>query len=451
MRVILLSGGSGKRLWPLSNDARPKQFLRVLIDEQGEKESMVQRIWRQMGEANLTDKAYFTTGSGQAELLQGQLDGDVHLIVEPERRDTFPAIALSLVYLYSVEGVSLDETIVVMPVDPYVDTPFFSKLIDLESILDSSSADLVLMGVRPTYPSEQYGYIVPEATVGLEDEPYVHVNSFKEKPNEHQASELIKQGALWNCGVFAFKLITIIDYLNEESWPIQYGDLLKQYHKLPKTSFDYEIVEKMQRIVALPFEGLWKDLGTWDALTDEVSTTLNGKGTMSTDSLNTHIFNELDIPVAVLGCSDLIVASSPDGVLVANKSQSAKIKEVMSHFAQRPMYEERKWGWLKTIDISKTDDLEIVINHATVRAGYSPSYHYHKKHSEVWTMISGEGEFILNGQRRIVRTGDTMEIPIGASHTINAITDIEFIEVQKGIHAIEDVYMTYTAEAVIKK
>ena len=121
MRIVLLSGGSGKRLWPLSRDVRTKQYLKVLTNAQGRKESMVQRVWGQLGEAGLRDRAYVATSQSQVEMIHGQLGSELKLIVEPERRDTFPAIALAAAYLYSVEGVGLGETVVVMPVDPYVE------------------------------------------------------------------------------------------------------------------------------------------------------------------------------------------------------------------------------------------------------------------------------------------------------------------------------------------
>ncbi len=151
MKLILLSGGSGKRLWPLSNDARSKQFLRILQGPGDRKESMVERVWRQLGEAGLQQNAYIATGAAQEELLRSHVGQDVPIIIEPERRDTFPAIALAAVYLYSVAGMRLDEAVAILPVDPYVETSFFSKVHELEQVLQHSAAELALIGVkRPT-------------------------------------------------------------------------------------------------------------------------------------------------------------------------------------------------------------------------------------------------------------------------------------------------------------
>jgi mannose-1-phosphate guanylyltransferase len=445
MKLVLLSGGSGKRLWPLSNDARSKQFLKVLENKNGELQSMVQRVWEQLGNVGLADSAVIATSKSQVDMIQSQLGPDVPIIIEPMRRDTFPAIALASVYLYSVRGISLSEVVTILPVDPYVEDRFFNRVKELEETVLSSGANLALIGVEPTYPSAKYGYIVPASKSS--DSDFLRVSHFTEKPTEEKAAELIEQGALWNCGVFAFKLDYIISLLQEKGLPIQYDELLKHYDKLPKISFDYEVVEKTEHIVVLPYDGYWKDLGTWNTLTEEMATIQIGKGVISA-SENTHLINELDIPVTVLGVSNAIVAVSPDGILVADKEKSPKIKELVSDFDQRPMYEERRWGWYRVLDYTKFDDgREVLTKRIGVSAGKNLSYQMHYHRSEVWTIIKGEGEFALNGEIRRVKPGDVLEIPVGAKHGIKAITDLEFIEVQTGTELIEEdivrIYMTW--------
>ncbi|AIE61454.1 sugar phosphate nucleotidyltransferase [Bacillus methanolicus] len=445
MRLVLLSGGSGKRLWPLSNDARSKQFLKVLENQNGKLQSMVQRVWGQLGNVGLADSAVIATSKSQVDLIQSQLGKDVPIIIEPMRRDTFPAIALASVYLYSIQGISLNEVVTVLPVDPYVEDQFFNRVKDLEGTVLISGADLALIGVEPTYPSAKYGYIVPVSKPSEND--YFRVSHFTEKPSEEKAAELIEQGALWNCGVFAFKLDYIITLLKEKGIPIQYDELLKQYDKLPKISFDYEVVEKTEHIVVLPYDGYWKDLGTWNTLTEEMATTQIGKGVISA-SENTHLINELDIPVTVLGVSNAVVAVSPDGILVSDKAASPKIKDLVSDFEQRPMYEERRWGWYRVLDFTKFEDgREVITKRIGVKTGKNLSYQMHHHRNEVWTIIKGEGEFAFNGEIRRVKPGDVLEIPAGAKHGIKAITDLEFIEVQTGTQLIEEdivrIYMTW--------
>lgn len=441
MKLVLLSGGSGKRLWPLSNDSRSKQFLKVLTSLDNTRESMVQRVWRQLAAAGMQSNAFIATGKGQLDVLQSQLGYEAQIIVEPERRDTYPAIALAAAYLYSIVGVKLNEVVAILPVDPYVEDYFFDTIKQLESVIHSSGADLALIGVKPSYPSEKYGYIVPgydqESSPSSE---YVTVSHFTEKPAEDKAMELIEQQALWNCGVFAFKLEYIINHLNNNGLPIHYEEMLKQYNRLPKISFDYEVVEKASRIVAVPYGGYWKDLGTWNTLTEEMASHQVGKGIITSDCMNTHLVNELDLPVTVLGVSNAVVAVSPDGILVSQKESSPRIKDVLKHMDdQRPMYEERRWGWYKVIDYIKLPQGgEVLTKRIHIDAGKNVSYQLHMKRSEVWTIISGTGYFLLNENMIPVKAGDVLHIPVGARHSIRALEALDFIEVQQGSELIEE-------------
>lgn len=429
MKLILLSGGSGKRLWPLSNDTRSKQFLKVLENKMEDKISMVQRVWGQLNDVSLSNDAYIATSKIQREMIHSQLGMDVRIITEPERRDTFPAIALAATYLYSIESVDQDEVIVVLPVDPYVENQFFQRVKDLENIIKKSEADLALIGVKPTYPSSKYGYIVPS---NIKND-YVEVSHFTEKPTEENASFLIKANALWNCGVFAFKLSYLLDLLNEKNISLDYNALNSQYSDLEKISFDYEVVEKAKNIVALPYDGYWKDLGTWNTLTEEMATAQVGKGVISNDSTNSHLINELDIPITVLGLRDVVVAASPDGILVSDKASSPKIKDLIKDFNQPPMYEERIWGWSRTLDYSKYDnEEEMVTKRICIHEGKNSTYHYHKLRDEVWTIVKGEGELILDNNVTRVKAGDVVHLPSGKKHGVRAISNLEFIEVQTG-------------------
>ncbi|MCW1238817.1 sugar phosphate nucleotidyltransferase [Bacillus pretiosus] len=437
MKLVLLSGGSGKRLWPLSNDSRSKQFLKVLKSEKNEMQSMVQRVWEQLKSLGIENDAVIATSKSQVDMINSQLGNDVSIIIEPERRDTFPAIALAASYLYSKEHVDLDEVVGVLPVDPYVENSFFERLLDLENALNSSNADLGLMGVTPTYPSEKYGYIVPNVEKSTQE--LIQVSHFKEKPATAEAEELLKQNALWNSGVFAFKLDKIISLLDQKGLPVQYDMLVQQYASLPKISFDYEVVEKTENIIALPYSGSWKDLGTWNTLTEEMGTNILGKGNMGIECEQNHIINELDIPVSVLGLSNIIVAASPDGILVSEKDASPRVKELVGDWDQRPMYEERRWGWYRVLDHTKYDDgNEVLTKRIGITASKNLSYQYHNNRSEVWTVVKGEGIFVLDEEIRVVRPGDVLEIQPGQKHAIKAVTDLEFIEVQSGSELIEE-------------
>lgn len=445
LKLVLLSGGSGKRLWPLSNDARSKQFLKVLDEEDNQLKSMVQRVWKQLNRLSLAESTIVATSKTQVDMIQNQLGQKVDLVIEPERRDTFPAIALAATYLYSEKHIPLDEPVAVLPVDPYVNDTFFKRVTELEHLLIQTKADIALIGVKPTYPSSKYGYIIPTTNHTNE---YLSVQHFTEKPTEIEAESLIQQNALWNCGVFAFQLGFIISLLEQRGFPTNYDELLAQYDKLPKISFDYEVVEKTTNIVVLPYEGYWKDLGTWRTLTEEMHTSQIGKGIIGEGCKETHLINELDIPIVVIGVSNVIVAASPDGILVADKDQSPRIKEMIGQYDNRPMYEERRWGWYKVLDHLKTDEnYEVLTKRIGVKAGKNLSYQFHHHRNEVWTIIRGEGIFVQNDKLRVVRQGDVLEIPAGHKHGIKAVTDLEMIEVQTGTQLIEEdivrVFMTW--------
>jgi mannose-1-phosphate guanylyltransferase len=446
MKLVLLSGGSGKRLWPLSNDARSKQFLKVLEGENRERISMVQRVWGQIEANGLGESSFIATSRAQIEMMRSQIGTDVPLIIEPQRRDTFPAIALVCAYLNSVQAVHPEEVVAILPVDPYVENHFFDAVKELEDVLNRSGADLALIGVQPTYPSSKYGYIIPSDEKTWHTD-YKRVSHFHEKPSEKKAEELIRRQALWNCGVFAFKLGYLLSLLESRGYPTRYEELVERYQELPQISFDYEVVEKAANISVLPYEGYWKDLGTWNTLTEEMANNQIGKGIISDDCINTHLINELEIPVSILGLSNVVVAASPDGILVTEKSASPRIKDFIN-YDQGPMYEERQWGWTRILDDQTYEDGRCVVTKRVgVEAGKSFSYQMHSNREEVWTIVKGHGEFVHNGNYMKVQPGNVLHIPAKTLHTIRALTEMEVIIVQSGLKAeknqIVELYSTW--------
>lgn len=200
MNIILLSGGSGKRLWPLSNDVRSKQFIKLFRNDDNF-ESMVQRVYRQITAVDADTKVTIATSKAQVSAIKNQLGEKVSICVEPCRRDTFPAIVLAVAYLHDELGISNDEAVVVCPVDPYVDNTYYEAVKTLQELAEQGRANLTLMGIEPTYPSEKYGYIIPKTG----DDVSI-VSEFKEKPDTETAKKYLAQNALWNAGIFAFKL-----------------------------------------------------------------------------------------------------------------------------------------------------------------------------------------------------------------------------------------------------
>ena len=427
MYVILLSGGSGKRLWPLSNDLRSKQYIKILKDEKsGTNCSMIQRVWGQLKEEELTDNSIICASIAQIDSIKSQL-GDVKIAKEPDRRDTFAAIALSCAYLKSKAGAKKDDAVCVIPVDPYTDQSYFKILKTLEGVLEKTKAEVVLMGATPTYPSSKYGYILPKK----DGDDYIEVKGFKEKPTEEEATILIEQGSLWNCGVFCFQLKTILNKLSHYGLSPEYKEIFNNYDKLPKISFDYEVLEKSPHLVAVPFLGMWKDLGTWNTLTEEMENSTLGY--VKEDSCeNTNIINELEVPVIAMGLKDTIVVASLDGILVSDKHQSSYIKDVTKGFNLPPRFEERRWGCIKTLDIEQSDKVQTVTRKIILYKDMSSSYHYHKKRDEIWTIIKGSGEMIIEGELKQIQEGSVIHIHKGLRHAVKATTELEFIEIHLG-------------------
>lgn len=423
MNLIILSGGSGKRLWPLSNDIRSKQFIKIFKKEDGSYESMVQRMYRQIKKAYKTATVTIATYKTQVSSIYNQLGEDVGISVEPCRRDTFPAIALVAAYLKDVQHIDMDEPVVVCPVDPYVNEDYFEALQRLSDQAAKGEANLVLMGIEPTYPSEKYGYIIPESSNFT-----AAVKTFKEKPTAAAAAEYISQGALWNGGVFAFKLKYLIEKSHELISYTDYADMFSRYESLPKISFDYAVVEKEPKIQVQRFAGQWKDLGTWNTLTQAMEENVVGKGTLNETCSNVHIVNETDVPILAMGLHDVVISASPEGILVSDKDQSSYIKPFVDKFVQQVMYAEKSWGSFKVIDVEEKS-LTIKV---TLHAGHSMNYHSHKNRDEVWAVIAGKGRTIIDGKEKSVKSGDVITMSAGCRHTVLADTDLKLIEVQLG-------------------
>lgn len=429
MYYVLLSGGSGKRLWPLSNDARPKQYLKLVNREINSMDrcSMLQRVWEQMEYAGIQDNTIITTEKEQIELIKSQVK-NASIAVEPMRRDTFGAVLLSCSYLHSYMGAALDDYAVIMPVDPYTEANYFETAKKMEHMMRQSGAEIGLMGAVPSFPSTKYGYIIP----GQKQSGYYDVQSFEEKPDEKRAGELFQQGALWNCGVFCVKIGNILNYAEKYGVPRDYDGMYEAYHKLPKISFDYEVLEKTENLVMVEFCGFWKDLGTWDAMAEQMSTDCIGNVLMEESCRNTQAVNELGIPMVVMGTKDLVVVAAQDGILVTDKAYACKVKDVTKELVSRPMFEERRWGTLETLDDTQTNGVSTLTRKIKIYDGMTSSYHYHKERDEIWTVLNGSGELILEGNKISLMPGKAICIRKNQRHAVKAFRDFEYIEIHVG-------------------
>lgn len=436
MQLILLSGGSGKRLWPLSNSARSKQFLPLLAKPGSTMESMLQRVVRQITETGLDADITIATNTSQLDIIYNQLGESVDVVTEPERRDTFPAIALATSYLALEKKCPKDEVVVVMPCDPYTENGYFETIGRMATYVQHDHAELVLMGITPTYPSEKFGYIVADTNGLYECKP---VKKFTEKPAVEVAEGLLKTGAVWNGGVFAFKLGYMMDIVRKYVSSATFAEVRANYTNFPKISFDYEVVEKAQSVGMVSYSGAWKDLGTWNSLTGEIEVPVIGNAVVGPHCEGVHVINELQNPIFVDGLSNVVVAASPDGILVCAKEHSEDLKKHVENLSPRPMYEEKRWGTYRVLDDSTySDGTHAITKSITIKAGKSSSYHIHRHRAELWTFVQGEGVLTIDGEDRPVKSGETVRIPAGHWHSLLAVTELTLIEVQQGWPLVED-------------
>lgn len=423
MNIILLSGGSGKRLWPLSNEVRSKQFIKIFKTQRNEYESMIQRVYHQIKKVDEKGTITIATSKAQVSAIQNQLGEKVEICAEPCRKDTFPAIVLAVAYLYERKKITSEEIVIVCPVDPYVESDYFETLKELENLAKEGDTNLVLMGIEPTYSSEKYGYIIPK-----EKERVSRVIEFKEKPTKAKAEDYLSRGALWNGGVFAFRVEYLLKKAKEKIGFVTYSDLYMNYSKLETISFDYAITEQEKQIQVIRFSGQWKDLGTWNTLTEAMEESLVGNARINENCKNVHIINELNLPILGMGLQDVIISASPDGILVSNKEESSFIKTYVDSIHQQVMFAEKSWGTYRVLDVEE----ESLIIKATLNPGEKMNYHSHNRRNEIWAVIEGKGRVLIDGIERVVCAGDVITMQAGCYHTILADTKLKVIEIQLG-------------------
>ena len=278
------------------------------------------------------------------------------------------------------------------------------------------------MGIEPTYPSEKYGYIKPMQNGDR------WTWGFTEKPTTEKAAEYIKDGALWNGGVFAYKLDYVLSKSSELLGTSSYEELYNGYSELKKISFDYAVVEQETSIEVLRYSGTWKDLGTWNTLTEAMEENTVGDVRLNDTCSNVHAINELGVPILIMGGKDLVVSASPEGILVSDKEQSSYIKPFVDAIDQQIMFAEKSWGSYRVLDVEE-DSMTVKV---TLNPGHRMNYHSHEKRDEIWNVIRGTGKTVVDGMEQPVKAGDVITMSAGCKHTVIAESELQLIEVQLG-------------------
>lgn len=445
MKTILLCGNSGTRLWPLSNDVRSDQYVPLLKGEDGKAESFIQRVWRQLQQSQLAAHTLITTNAAQVDLIERQLVGTSRILLEPDGRDTFLAIALSITYLLSRGEVLEDDVVFILPTDIFTGVGFYETAKKLAETVKASSADMGLIGIKPYEAKSEYSYILPSEQ-GIENE-LVLVEKFIEKPNQALAEQLIIEGALWNSGAVVVKVKFILNALIERGLPSTYEHLFNNYAQLTKISFDYAIVQSCENIVAIAYEGPWDELGNWKAMLPHIFYKQNPLDVIK-NSPNSYIVNELHYPIALMDVPNCIVVASPDGLLITDPSSTETLETyIQQQF--RPMYEERRWGTCRVLErATVSNNEEVLVKRLVIDEGKNISYQKHQYRNEVWTILEGEGKLAHNNQITFVQKGDVIQFQAGEYHAILAIKKLEIVEVQYGSKLTEEdiecIYMKWS-------
>jgi mannose-1-phosphate guanylyltransferase/mannose-6-phosphate isomerase len=455
---IILSGGAGTRLWPVSRQAHPKPFMCV----GGPQSLFAQTYERALAVSNNT-QPLIVTNRDYYFLSHDELAGQQiqpQYMLEPSGRNTAPAIALAALWA-AEQG---DPSLLVMPADHLItDIATFNSLVQQAKIL-AGDGFLVLFGIRPTAPETGFGYIEMGDNIG------VHANAakrFVEKPDALTASQYLAQGSyVWNSGMFCFKASTILRAMEahcpallnkaREVWKNSRVDgdkteLAAEFSSVDSISIDYAVMEKAKNIAVIPGNFGWSDIGAWDAVAEATPADAHGNTvnlqtargeTIVIDSRNTHIESHGRL-VAAIGLDNLLIIDTPDALLVADKSKSQEVRQVVdrlkasdhdAHKLHRTVV--RPWGAYTVLEEGPGFKIKRIV----VKPGGSLSLQLHHHRSEHWVVVSGTAE-VINGERSItLQANQSTYIPAGHKHRLANCGELELslIEVQCGAYVGED-------------
>jgi len=453
---VILSGGSGTRLWPLSRKQYPKQYLPLA----GDNTMLQETILRLSGLDKLADPIIICNADHRFLVAEQCQQIDIEnpvILLEPVGRNTAPAIAAAA--LQSIKQTD-DAVLLVLSADHVIQNiDAFHQAINIAS-QQAQKGKLATFGIVPTDANTGYGYIKSS----LDSNNGAHkVEEFVEKPDLKTAESYLEQGNyLWNSGMFMFKAATLIDELtthspeivtsvndavNNAEQDLDFIRLDKQaFESSPSDSIDYALMEKSDNVVVVPLDAQWNDIGSWSALHDIGTKDSNGnviQGDVFTeDTTNTYIHANHHM-VATIGVQDLVIVDTPNATLISTKDKAQEVKKIVERlqeqgreeqFCHRKVY--RPWGWYDSIE----EDLHFQVKRLRVNPGAKLSLQMHHKRAEHWVVVSGTATAI-NGEEVLTLTeGDSTYIPIGTTHGLENKTNekLEIIEVQSGIYLGED-------------
>lgn len=455
MKIIILAGGSGTRLWPLSRDRYPKQFIKL----QGDRPSLFQDTFERSLLLADKDDIYVVTNEKYKFLVMGEIEelgyeyNEENILVEPEAKNTLPAIYAG-VHEIAKRG---NDSVVVFPSDHMIlKGQEFANIINESEELTKES--IITFGIKPNGPNTGYGYIAP----GTPKLNAYQVKEFKEKPMYEVAVKYVEEGYYWNAGIFMFNTELFIDEVKEYAENIYTAfktsnSIKEAFSKIDeKISIDYGIMEKSRKVAVAPVDIGWNDLGSFDSFyevfdKDENNNIIDSENIVI-DSNNNYIYSEKGKLISTVGINDLIVVDNRDALLICKKDQSQKVKEIVDYLRSKDdsrieyhVQDYRPWGNYKVLE---EEEGLFKIKRINVGEGKKLSYQMHHHRSEHWIVVKGMAKVTIDDVEKLVPAGESIFIRPGQKHRLEnpGKISLEIIEVQMGEYLEEDDILRFNDE-----
>ncbi|KAF0143599.1 MAG: mannose-1-phosphate guanylyltransferase / mannose-6-phosphate isomerase [Nitrospirae bacterium] len=454
MKALILAGGSGTRLWPLSRRNYPKQFLKL----NGDKSLLQQTAERLLRVVSPDDIIVMTNSDYKFHVLSdlNSLSAApiTNIILEPASRNTAPAIALGIKYCIDKLGCKEDDVLFVSPSDHIIKPP--EKFAEYLSLSEEVAKEgyVVTFGIKPTRPETGYGYIKAGKGIGKGKgtESY-KVERFAEKPDAGTAKRYLKQGNYyWNSGMFAFTIGTMTEELCRYAPKIgkmldmSFDGMLSNFEKMPNISIDYAVMEKSKKVVTQPLALYWNDIGSWDSLAGVFPKDKKGNiksgDFIDIDTRDTMIIGNKRL-ITTIGLEDCMVVETDDAILVARRGHSQKVKDIVGKLKSAHRKEAldhvttfRPWGSFTVLEDGERYKIKRIVVNPNEKL--SLQMHYHR--SEHWVVIKGSAKVTIGGKEMFVHENESAYVPKSTLHRLEnpGKVPLEIIEVQNGEYVGED-------------